>query len=81
MNVETVKRFDEIKDILVYIAFAANEVSALDLQENVTELQRCHLNVLLKRLVGAGYLHSNGKRNTRAYVATDKTKQLFGVQG
>ena len=81
MNVETVKRFDEIKDILVYIAFATNEVSALDLQENVTELQRSHLNVLLKRLVGAGYLRSNGKRNTRAYAATDKTKQLFGVQG
>ncbi|WP_411686942.1 hypothetical protein [Acinetobacter indicus] len=80
MNVGTVKRFEEIKDILVYIAFAKNEVSSLELEENVTELGRSRLNIHLKRLVEAGYLRSNGKKNARAYEATEKTKQLFGAQ-
>lgn len=80
MNVGTVKRFEEIKDILVYIAFAKNEVSSLELEGNVTELGRSRLNIHLKRLVEAGYLRSNGKKNARAYEATQKTKQLFGAQ-
>lgn len=81
MNVETVKRFEEIKDILIYITFSTNEVGSSELEENVTELSRTSLNILLKRLVEAGYLCSNGKKNTRAYTATEKTKQLFGAQG
>jgi predicted transcriptional regulator len=80
VKVETVKRFEEIKDILVYITFAMNDVGSLELEENVTELSRSRLNILLKRLVEAGYLHSNGKKNARAYTATEKTKQLFGAQ-
>lgn len=80
MNVGTVKRFEEIKDILIYIAFSKNEVSPFELEENVTELSRSRLNVHLKRLVEAGYLQSNGKKIARAYKATEKTKQLFGAQ-
>ena len=80
MNTSFVKKFEEIKNVLVYVAFSTAEVTALELEENVTDWGRCQLNLHLKKLVEAGYLQSNGKQAERAYTATDKTKQLFGVK-
>lgn len=81
MNTSFVKKFEEIKNVLVYVAFSKSEVTASELEENVTDWGRCQLNLHLKKLVEAGYLQSNGKHSDRAYTATDKTKQLFGVKG
>ena len=80
MNTSYVKKFEEIKNILVYVAFSQTEVTARELEENVTDLGRCQLNLHLKKLVAAGYLISNGKNNECAYTAAGCTKQLFGVK-
>ena len=80
MNITAVNRFEAIKDILVYITFANNEVTAGELEENVLDASRNTINCHLRQLVATGYLQSNGKQNDRAYQATEKTKQLFGVK-
>lgn len=81
MNIPTIQRFEEIKDILVYVAFSKHEVTSAELEEHVCDKTRSQLNLKLKALVQAGYLAFTEKRCARLYVATDKTKQLFGVRG
>lgn len=79
MKSSSLKKFEDYLNILVYIAHASHEVGAKELEEEVTELARGQLNLDLNALVDAEYLISNNKRNTRAYTAAEKTKQLFGV--
>lgn len=81
MRTSSLKKFEDYLDILTYIAYADHEVGAKELEEMVTELARGQLNFDLNALVEGGYLASNSKRNARAYVATEKSKQLFGVRG
>ncbi|OTG93680.1 hypothetical protein [Acinetobacter sp. ANC 3832] len=76
----SIQMFEDYLDILIYVAHADHEVGAKELEEEVTEFSRGQLNVHLKRLAKADYLVSNNKKNNRAYTATDKTKQLFGVK-
>lgn len=74
-----VRTFDRVKDILIYIATATHEVTTLELEEYVVDLNRTQINLVIKGLVREGYLISNGLRAGRAYTATHKTKQLFGI--
>ena len=78
MNIPSIQRFEEIKDILVYVAFSKHEVTSAELEEHVCDKTRSSLNQKLRGLVQAGYLAFN--HCTRLYVATEKTKQLFGVR-
>ena len=53
-----------------------------ELQEEYAETElylRGQLNLDLSAMVKSGYLLPQGGKNKRAYTATDKTKQLFGV--
>lgn len=79
MRASSIKKFEDFKDVLIYIAVAPHPVTALELEENVVELSRGQLNLDLTAMVQSGYLLPQGGRNKRAYTATDKTKQLFGV--
>jgi len=79
MNKSYVQRFETIKDILIYIATATHAVGSAELQDNVTDLCRSQTNNCLKGLVREGYLISNGLQSGRAYTATDKTRELFGI--
>lgn len=81
MRASSLKKFEDYLEVLVYITHADHEVGAKELEDVVTELARGQLNLDLNALVGGGYLKSNNKRNTRAYIATEKAKQLFGVKG
>lgn len=81
MNTPTIQRFEEIKDILVYVAFSKHEVTSAELEEHVCDKTRSSLNQELRGLVHAGYLAFRCNHCTRLYVATEKTKQLFGVRG
>ena len=78
MRTSSLKKFEDYLGILIYVAHADHEVGAKELEEVVTDLARGQLNLDLNALVDAEYLISNNKRNTRAYTATEKTKQLFG---
>ncbi|AUC07374.1 MULTISPECIES: hypothetical protein [Acinetobacter] len=80
MNTPTIQRFEEIKDILVYVAFSKHEVTSAELEEHVCDKTRAALNQKLRGLVQAGYLAFRCNHCTRLYVATEKTKQLFGVR-
>lgn len=80
MNTPTIQRFEEIKDILVYVAFSKHEVTSAELEEHVCDKTRAALNQKLRGLVQAGYLVFRCNHCTRLYVATEKTKQLFGVR-
>ena len=79
MRASSIKKFEDFKDVLVYIAVATNPVTAYELEENVVDLARGQLNLDLSAMVKSGYLLPQGGKNKRAYTATDKTKQLFGV--
>lgn len=74
-----VKKFEMVKDILIYIATARHEVTLRELQIAVTDLYRTQLNDCLLELVEQEYLISNKLNTKRAYTATLKTKQLFGI--
>lgn len=80
MNIPSIQRFEEIKDILVYVAFSKHEVTSAELEEHVYDKTRSSLNQKLRGLVQAGYLAFRCNHCTRLYVATEKTKQLFGVR-
>lgn len=76
----SVQHFENVTDILLYVAHANREVSLSDLQDDVLDINKGPLNLIIRRLVSAGYLISNGLQAGRAYTATEKTKQLFGVK-
>jgi len=80
VNIPSIQRFEEIKDILVYVAFSKHEVTSAELEEHVYDKTRSSLNQKLRGLVQAGYLAFRCNHCTRLYVATEKTKQLFGVR-
>lgn len=80
MNIPSIQRFEEIKDILVYVAFSKHEVTSAELEEHVCDKTRSSVNQKLRGLVQAGYLAFRCNHCTRLYVATEKTKQLFGVR-
>lgn len=78
MKIQTVKSFEMIKDMLVYIATATHEVNFSDIQENVVDLCRSQVISYLNTLTKEGYLIKHGNYRT-TYTATLKTKQLFGI--
>lgn len=75
----TVDHFEKVADILIYVACSGREISLIELQENVIDMNKGAISLLIRRLVKAGYLKSNGLQTLRAYSATTKTKELFGV--
>lgn len=76
----SVQHFENVKDVLLYVACSGREVSTSEIAEQVLDINKGALNLLIRRLVKAEYLVSNGLHTHRAYTATDKTKQLFGIE-
>lgn len=74
--------FEVLLDILLFTVFAGRSITWMDLQENVVDKTRWTLNRYLNSLVGLGYLERCERKLGRnlAYMATEKSKQLFGVK-
>lgn len=72
--------FEVLLDILLFTVFADRSITWIDLQENVVDKTRWTLNRYLNSLVGLGYLERCEKKSGRnlTYMATEKSKQLFG---
>ena len=82
MNTSCIVKFEQVKDILIYIACSNKEVSIYELMENVVDININAANRILKGLVKEGYLiKSKGSAGvTNFFIATDKAKQLFGLE-
>lgn len=82
MNTSSIVKFEQVKDILIYIACSNKEVNIYELMENVVDLNINGANRILKGLVQEGYLiKSKGSVGiTNFFIATDKTRQLFGLE-
>ncbi|WP_407412473.1 hypothetical protein [Acinetobacter sp.] len=82
MSSAAISRFELIKDILIYIAVSDHAVTALELEERVVDMARGQVNYLLRGLLADDYLalSQKGRSGAGMYIATLKTKQLFGIQ-
>ena len=78
MRNDSINIFENRLDILIFAAHSRSTFTVADIFEAVLEAQRVTIRKCLKDLVNAGYLE---KVTIYDYKATDKAKQLFGVQG
>lgn len=71
--------FETRIEILLFVLNSRKPVSGIDLQCNASELSTCALNRLLAQFVKLGYLERTKRGNSFLYVASEKTKQIFGA--
>lgn len=78
MNVSAIDKFEQVKDVLIFVLHSTEPVTALMIENLVLDLSRTRINALLKSMVEAEYLNCSGGFDGKKYTATHKTMQLFG---
>lgn len=70
--------FEKRMDILIFAAHATRDITVKSVFENVLDSTSITIRACLKDLVNSGYLEQT---SIWTYKPTERTKQLFGVQG
>lgn len=76
MRNESIQMFENRLDILIYAANLGRAFTATEILEAVLDVQRDTVRRCLKDLTHAGYVH---RISITHFLATSKTKELFGV--
>lgn len=73
--------FESMLEVLLFAVFREEPISWRDLSEHVSDKDRLTLNRYLRSLEAHGYLERKDKASNKVhtYVASEKSKQLFGV--
>lgn len=74
--------FESMLEVLLFAVFREEPISWKDLSEHVSDKDRPTLNRYLRSLEAQGYLERKDRTSNKVhtYVASEKSKQLFGVK-
>lgn len=74
--------FESMLEVLLFAVFREDPISWKDLSEHVSDKDRPTLNRYLRSLEAQGYLERKDRVSNKVhtYVASEKSKQLFGVK-